>query len=98
MLRILEELSYAGLGGGLILAFGKQSTLTVEAIGLREDSRSLSKLEPGRYMITVWGYDYYQKLKAPRAYWLRRNWFPVAVLLVSSLVTVLSSLLVKFLD
>ena len=41
------------IGGGLILAFGKQSTLTVEAIGLREDSRALSKLEPGRYMITV---------------------------------------------
>ena len=48
--------------------------------------------------ITIQGYDYYEKLKAPRAYWIKNNWFPVAVLSVSSLVTVVASLIVTLLN
>ena len=90
MLRILEEFSN---GKPLVLHFGDEG-LIFEAVyllteyGALEDSDSISS-----YRITIPGYDYYQKLKAPRVYWLRKNWFPVAVLISTSVVTVLVSAL-----
>ena len=50
------------------------------------------------YWITIQGYDYYQKLKAPRVYWLRKNWFPVAVLISTSFVTVAANVISALLD
>ena len=44
-------------------------------------------------MITVTGYDYYQKLKAPVPYWVKNNWFAVAVLAVTVLVYVIVAVL-----
>ena len=48
-------------------------------------------------MITLSGYEYYRELKAPRKYWVKKNWFPVAVLVFSSVVTVVTSLIVVLL-
>ena len=42
------------------------------------------------YKITFSGYDYYQELKSPRVYWIKKNWFPVAVLVVSMMAVVAS--------
>ena len=50
------------------------------------------------YRITIAGYDYYRRLKAPNAYWIKKNWFAVTVLVVTSAVTVGSHLLVVWLD
>lgn len=96
MLRILDELS-EGKAERIALAFGKQSLLTIEAIDLLEESGALQEIAAKQYKITVQGYDYRKKLKAPWRYWLGKNWFPVAVLVVSSLVTVVASLIVVLL-
>ena len=96
MIRVLESSSNAGLEG-LILASGRHSALALEAIGLLEEVGALWEVEKNRYLITIRGYDYIQELKAPKRYWVRQNWFPVAVLVVSSLVTVAASLIVVLL-
>ena len=56
--------------------------LTIEAVNLLEANGSI--WEKGNlYIITADGYDYHKKLKSPRWYWIKKNWFPVAVLLVT---------------
>ena len=76
----------------------KMPLLTYEAVSLLKGIGALSGSGSADAMITIQGYDYYEKLKAPRAYWLKNNWFPVAVLSVSSLVTVVASLIVTLLS
>ena len=88
VLRILEELSK---GEGIVLHFGDQG-LTFEAVYLLAEYGAVEEQETGYYRVTISGYDYYQKLKAPRVYWAKKNWFPVAVLIVSSAVPVLAKL------
>ena len=96
MLRILEDLS-KGEDGFISVSFGKQDHLTFEAVGLLVEHGALSE-EPGKvYKISVRGYDYYDALKAPKVYWVRKNWFPVTVLVMTSAVTVSSHLLVAWL-
>ena len=92
MMGILEEVSNAKPGSPTALTFGS-SALAVEASQLLSGIGVLSSA--GR--MTVEGYDYYGRLKAPRVYWLKNNWFPVAVLCVTSLVTVGTSLIMKLL-
>ena len=94
VLRILGELSK---GEGLILHFGEHP-LTVEAVVLLAEHGALEEQDTGYYRITISGYDYYQKLKAPRVYWAKKNWFPVAVLIVTSAVTVFANLMAALLD
>ena len=90
MLRILEEFFK---GKTLVLHFGDEG-LIFEAVYLLTECGALEETEStSSYRITIPGYDYYQKLKAPRVYWLRKNWFPVAVLISTSVVTVLVSAL-----
>ena len=55
---------------------------------MKEDSSKQYK------WITLKGYDYHLELKAPCRYWVKKNWFPVAVLVFSSVVTVVTSLIV----
>ena len=93
MLRILGEL-YNAEGMGYPLSLGDPPQ-TVDAVLMLEGIGALSKES---HRITLAGYEYYEQLKAPRRYWLKQNWFPVGVLLLSSLVTVISSLLVVHLN
>ena len=67
------------------------------AVGLLLGHGALTEVTARAYAITLGGYAYYEELKTPRRYWLKQNWFPVAVLVVSSLVTVATSLIVGFL-
>ena len=97
MLRVLEELAN-GEAGHRITSNFKTPVITYEAVRLLEGIDALSVNSPSDARITIQGYDYYEKLKAPRAYWLKNNWFPVAVLSVSSLVTVVASLIVTLLS
>ena len=97
MLRLLEELAN-GKADRITPAFKKMPMLTLEAVRLLRGIGALSGCGHDPAMITIQGYDYYEKLKAPRAYWLKNNWFPVAVLSVSSLVTVVASLIVTLLS
>ena len=95
MLRILEE---RFKGEMLPLHFGDEG-LTFEAVYLLREYGALEETEStSSYRITIPGYDYYQKLKAPRVYWLRKNWFPVAVLILTSLVTVVANVISALLD
>ena len=95
MLRILEELS----NGKEQYLYFEGGGPTVEAVYLLEKYGALEETEStSSYRITMPGYDYYQKLKAPRVYWLRKNWFPVAVLILTSLVTVVATLISALLD
>ena len=96
MLRILEESAKAETDDRLVLAIGAPA-LTREAVQLLKDSGAFLRCAKDDSTITIRGYDYYQQLKAPRAFWLKQNWFPVAVLLVSSLATVIASLIVVLL-
>ena len=95
MLRILEE---RFKGEMLPLHFGDEG-LTFEAVYLLREYGALEETESiGAYRITIQGYDYYQKLKAPQVYWLRKNWFPVAILIFTSLVTVFADVISALLD
>ena len=95
MLRILEE---RFKGEMLPLHFGDEG-LTFEAVYLLREYGALEETEStSAYRITIPGYDYYQKLKAPRVHWLRKNWFPVAVLIVTSVVTVSADVISALLD
>jgi len=96
MLRILEELTNAEPDYRFVLQFGIPD-LTMEAVRLLADIGALSTESGHDFAITFRGYDYYQEWKAPRAFWLKENWFPLAVLLVSSLATVSASLIVVLL-
>ena len=95
MLRILEELSNPEAKPYVYEATTPR--LTVDAVELLRGAKAISEKgsDPGK--ITIQGYDYYRQLKAPRRYWLEQNWFPVAVLTVSSVVTVVTSLIVVLL-
>ena len=97
MLRILEELS-KGKVEGIALVFGKNDLLTLEAIALLAEHGALEQRSTSHYRVTISGYDYYQKLKAPLVYWAKKNWFPVAVLIVSSVVALFASLMEVLLD
>ena len=97
MLRVLEELANGEAGQRVPMHFN-MSILTYQAVSLLRDVDALSGDGSSDSRITIQGYDYYEKLKAPRAYWLKNNWFPVAVLSVSSLVTVVASLIVTLLS
>ena len=97
MLRVLEE-SFKGDSEGIILLMG-DNPLTFEAVRLLEEYGALWKKTPqSQHAITISGYDYYQKLKTPRIYWAKKNWFPVAVLIMTSVVTVATSLMAALLD
>ena len=96
MLRVLEELS-EGKEGGVVLAFMNQPLKFEAVFLLAEHGALVDKERTSYYRVTISGYDYYQKLKTPRVYWAKKNWFPVGVLIVSSLVPVVSSLIVVLL-
>ena len=96
MLRILEELS-KGDDARVTVTFGSHDRLTFEAIGLLVEHGALWEESLKVYKITLRGYDYYEALKTPKSYWAKRNWFPVAVLVVTSVVTVSAQLLVVWL-
>ena len=84
MLSILEE-SAKGKLKGVVLNFG-DDPLKKEAVYLLSEHGALKETESSSfYKITLSGYDYYQELKSPRAYWIKKNWFPVAVLVVAAL-------------
>ena len=93
MLRILER---ASDGKDEKEVVGRKH-LTLEAFYLLVEHGALEQRDSG-YRITVSGYDYYRELKSPRLYWLSKNWFPVAVLIVTSLVTVVANIVGALLD
>lgn len=49
------------------------------------------------YRITLSGYDYYHRLKSPRVYWAKKNWFPVMVLALT-LLALIVNVIVELLD
>ena len=97
MLSILEELSKGKLEG-VILNFGGDP-LKFEAVYLLLEHGALEETESSSsYRVTISGYDYYQELKSPRVYWIKKNWFPVAVLVVTSMMTVVANVIGALLD
>ena len=87
MIRVLEEASKGG-AAGKIVHFGEEDDLGWEAIGVLKDSGALRKGVSGQYNITLSGYAYHMELKTPLRYWFKKNWFPVAVLVVATLANV----------
>ena len=84
MLSILEE-SSTGKLKGVVLNFS-DDPLKIEAVHLLSEHGALKESESSSfYKITLSGYDYYQELKSPRVYWIKKNWFPIAVLVVATL-------------
>ena len=90
-LRVLGELAN-GNWRVAVRTMG-MSEVTLEALDLLESNLAIWA-KGNRYIVTTKGYDYQQELKAPFVYWAKKNWFPVAVLVVSSLVTLGSTLIV----
>ena len=78
VLRILEELS-TGEKTSTSVSF-KDDKLKDEAIQLLKEHGALQGTNFYNYRITLSGYDYYHRLRAPLDYWLRKNWFPIGVL------------------
>ena len=56
-----------------------------EAIDFLEQCGAIGRMGNGPPFITPTGYDYYEKLKEPKVYWLKENWFRVAVLVAIQL-------------
>ena len=97
MLSILEESSKGKLKG-VILHYG-DDPLKIEAVYLLSEHGALEETHSSSsYKITISGYDYYQELKSPRVYWIKKNWFPVAVLVVTSMITVVANVIGALLD
>ncbi len=95
ILSVLEELSE----GRASYVFLTNGNLRFEAILLLREYGALeASKKGGSFKITIMGYDMYERLKAPRAYWAKKNWFPVGVLVVSVVVPVVSSLIVVWLS
>ena len=95
VLRILE-----GLANGnweVALRPNERQPITFEAIALLQGSGAILG-NRDRFIVTIIGYEYKQKIEAPVKFWFKKNWFPVAVILVTSVVTVSSSLIVNLLD
>ena len=96
MLSILEESSEGKLRG-VVLHYG-DDPLKIEAVHLLSRHGALEEKGSSSYKITISGYDYYQELKSPRVYWIKKNWFPVAILVVTSLITVVANVIGALLD
>ena len=94
MLRILGRLS-EGDEQDLVLTFNPDP-LRLEAVLLLTEHGALEDRD-SVYRITISGYDYYEQLKSPVPYWVKRNWFPLAVLVVSSVVTVAANVIAALL-
>ena len=66
------------------------------SLALVASSKIVSKLNPGTGLenkrdplcLTVDGHEYLWKLEHPLRYWIRRNWFPVAVAAATFLASV----------
>lgn len=95
MLRILEDFT-EGKSETLPLSLGSDS-LTVSAALLLAEYGALDRRDPGDFRITILGYDYYEKLKSPKRYWVKNNWFPVGVLAVT-LLAVIVNVIVELID
>ena len=98
ILRILGKLADPQEEQFVLYVVVGDPAITREAIGLLRSLGALSEVGTGAYRITIPGYDYYEKLNAPRRHWLSNNWFPVSVLVLSSVVTLGSSLIVVLLS
>ena len=77
-----------------------EERLRFEAVYLLAEYGAVEQTESsGAYRITISGYDYFEELRKPRwLYWLGKNWFPVAVLVVTSVVTVAANVIGAVLD
>ena len=93
VLGILKELTE---GNRHVITLPVGTSLRTDAVFLLEEHGALEG-RGGGYRITISGYDYYDQLKAPRAHWVKKNWFPVAVLAVSSVVTVVANVIAALL-
>ena len=89
MHRILGELVEGEPGQRVFLTLGSEP-VAVQAIECLYEAGCLSGPGPTSPMITLKGYDYYERIKAPRLYWFRNNWFPVGVLVATSAVTLIA--------
>ena len=89
MHRILGELVEGEPGQRVFLTLGSEP-VAVQAIECLYKAGCLSGPGPTSPMITLKGYDYYERIKAPRLYWFRNNWFPVGVLVATSAVTLIA--------
>ena len=94
VLRILEELS-TGNWQVTLLTTGTP-LVTHEAVDLLEESGAIWG-RGSRKIVTTRGYEHLEGLNAPRRFWFKKNWFAVAVLFVTSLVTLLSNVAVALL-
>ena len=95
MVCVLEECINSELKG-VTLAFGV-SALRLEAINLLSSEGAISSSSPGYFRITGSGYDYYEKLKARKVYWLKENGFRIATIVAIVLAAVIGSLILVFL-
>ena len=85
MIRILDELAM-GRVMPVIEGMGKRQKLTYDALTILHHRDSIAETG-GRYVITPDGRDYRLELKAPRVYWVKKNWSRVGAGLVTIVVT-----------
>ncbi len=77
ILRILGKLADPREEQFALTVFFGDPAITHEVVGLLTASGALLEVGTSAYAITIPGYDYYERLHAPRRHWLSNNWFPV---------------------
>ena len=94
MLRILKDLMESKPGARRVLLTLGTEALTRDAALYLEDADALQRgSNNSSYRLKLKGYEIYDQLRSPRLYWIRNNWFAVAVLAVSSIATVSGAVL-----
>ena len=53
-----------------------------DAINYLNDIGALQDIGTGTFRLTAYGWEYYEKLTAPRSYFLQKNWFRIGGLVV----------------
>ena len=76
--RILGE-SVNGPPGENIYLRGGDGGLRYSVVCYLEDIGAFHKLQEGVFRVTAQGREHWEKMNAPRKYWLRQNWFPASV-------------------
>ena len=71
-----------GQPGSMIFTHLNMDLLVREAINHLSDLGAIEDLGTGSFRVTAYGREYWEQLKAPRRYFLQKNWFRIAGLAV----------------
>ena len=75
--------------GALIAATGGTDPLERDAMHYLRDIRAFEELSSGRFRLTAYGREYWDKITTfPPWYWFKQNWFPATVAAATILASV----------